>query len=227
MDFVDIMGWFVLIFTIIYICVGMSAQIHSNYKCKSTKSLSFLMIFLYFWVFFSWGLYGMLKSPADWYIVLPNFLGILAVTIILFQFWVYRKIPSQIIQAKQEWEAVIDSLVPVICLLDSQGCIIRANRTIERWNLGQVKEVNGRTIHSLFHPQCQDVNCSFKASLLKVIKEAMQGKRVRCEIEISHQWHLLNIHVRRIATQRLGNKKHLEHLVVFTAEEIPRFESLS
>lgn len=227
MKLVDIVGWFVLILTIIYICVGLSAQIHNNYKIKSTQNLSLLMMLLYFWVFFFWGLYGLLKSPVDWYIVWPNFLGMLVLTIILFQFWVYRKIPRQIKRAKQEWEAVIDSLVPVICLLDSDGCILRANRTIERWNIGQVNEVNGRTIHDLFHPHCQDVKCSFNASIVKAIKEAMQGRSVRCEIEISHRQRLLSIHVRRISTQKVGDKKHLEHLVVFTAEEIPRFEFLS
>jgi PAS domain-containing protein len=62
-------------------------------------------------------------------------------------------------QAKQEWEATVDSLPQLICLIDAQGKIIRANRTVERWGLGRVINVRGRALHELLHPNCHARAC--------------------------------------------------------------------
>lgn len=51
-----------------------------------------------------------------------------------------------VLQAKQEWEATVDSLPQFICLLDHNKCIIRSNRTLERWGLGTVDGIKGQTI---------------------------------------------------------------------------------
>ncbi|MAU09496.1 MAG: hypothetical protein CL607_06725 [Anaerolineaceae bacterium] len=62
-------------------------------------------------------------------------------------------------RAKREWEAAVDALPQIICLLDPQGHIVRANRTIEQWGLTTVKEVKGQTLHGLLHPNCTDKAC--------------------------------------------------------------------
>ena len=49
-------------------------------------------------------------------------------------------------RAKKEWEASIDSLSELVCLLDDKKCIIRANRTLENWGLGNVKDVVGTSL---------------------------------------------------------------------------------
>ena len=41
-------------------------------------------------------------------------------------------------RAKQEWESTADSLPELVCLVDDRGRIIRANRTVETWNLARV-----------------------------------------------------------------------------------------
>lgn len=51
-------------------------------------------------------------------------------------------------QAKQEWEATTDAVTQLICLLDRDGRIIRANRTYETWGLGEVATVNGAYLHA-------------------------------------------------------------------------------
>jgi signal transduction histidine kinase len=66
---------------------------------------------------------------------------------------------EQIEQAKLEWEAAIDSLAQLICLLDQDGLILRANRTVERWDLQPVTDVPGMTIHQLLHAQCPHTAC--------------------------------------------------------------------
>ncbi len=57
-------------------------------------------------------------------------------------------------RAKQEWEATVDALPELIFVVDDHGRIIRANRTIEDWGMGSVKDVMGLNLHALIHPVC-------------------------------------------------------------------------
>ena len=52
----------------------------------------------------------------------------------------------QIEQGKREWEATLDAISDLICLLDENGRILRANRTIEKWQALSVKQVAGYTL---------------------------------------------------------------------------------
>jgi signal transduction histidine kinase len=63
-------------------------------------------------------------------------------------------------RAKQEWEATADALPDLICLLDAQGLVIRANRIVETWQLGRVTSVQGLSLHTLLHADCMDDSCS-------------------------------------------------------------------
>ena len=69
---------------------------------------------------------------------------------------------DQIERAKQEWEATVDSLPQLICLLNNQGRILRANRTVESWDLSPVQVVKGQALHQLFHSRCDDPGCYFE-----------------------------------------------------------------
>ena len=60
---------------------------------------------------------------------------------------------------KLEWESAVDSLPQIICLVNSDGSIGRANRAIEEWKLGKVSSVKGRKLHDMLHPGCTDANC--------------------------------------------------------------------
>jgi PAS domain S-box-containing protein len=52
-------------------------------------------------------------------------------------------------QAKQEWEATVDSLPDLVCLLDVNKTIIRSNRMIEQWQLAPVNDVAGKPINDI------------------------------------------------------------------------------
>lgn len=55
----------------------------------------------------------------------------------------------QVRRAKREWETTVDSLTEVIVLLDSEGYVVRANRALEDWGLGDVASIVGNRIGSL------------------------------------------------------------------------------
>lgn len=82
---------------------------------------------------------------------------------------------------KQEWEYTADSLPELVCLLDHQGCVVRANRIVEAWNLGRVLDVKGRRVHELLHPGCDDLSCYLNSFWKQSWEKAIQGQHVQCE----------------------------------------------
>jgi signal transduction histidine kinase len=72
---------------------------------------------------------------------------------------------GEIARAKQEWERTVDLLPEVVCLVDQNGIIVRANRTLERWGLGRVNKVRGLHVHSLFHEGCESPTCALRDSV--------------------------------------------------------------
>jgi signal transduction histidine kinase len=62
-------------------------------------------------------------------------------------------------QAKQEWESAVDALPELICVVDDQGKVVRANLTVEHWNLGPLVSIVGRDFHKLIHPDCSVTDC--------------------------------------------------------------------
>ena len=72
-------------------------------------------------------------------------------------------------RAKQEWEATVDSLPELVCVVDARGCVVRANRTIETWQLGDVKAIQGFSLHTLLHPGCLGLYCSLDRYLRRAL----------------------------------------------------------
>jgi signal transduction histidine kinase len=83
---------------------------------------------------------------------------------------------AKVERAKREWEATVDSLPELVCLLDHDGCVIRTNRIIEEWQLGEVRHVKGRHLHELLHPDCQDPRCYAAILIRQSIAHALLGE---------------------------------------------------
>jgi PAS domain S-box-containing protein len=92
-----------------------------------------------------------------------------------------KELLEKIKRAKQEWESTADSLPDLVCLVDDEGRIIRANRTVETWNLGRVVDVKGRGVHELLHPGCADSSCYLDSFWKKAWEEAIRGQPAQCE----------------------------------------------
>ena len=105
---------------------------------------------------------------------------------------------EQVERAKQEWETTADSLFELICLLDDQGCILRANRTVERWGLGQVVDIKGQNIDTLFSAEWRD----FWQQAWPVL---VQGNPVEHEVEDKVLNRHLHIQMRPTSSQNRRN----------------------
>jgi signal transduction histidine kinase len=90
---------------------------------------------------------------------------------------------QQVERVKQEWESTIDSLPELICLVDSRGHIIRANRTVEDWNLGQVVSVKDQSLHQLLHPLCTNQECVLGSFWLIALQKGLLNQASELETE--------------------------------------------
>lgn len=52
-------------------------------------------------------------------------------------------------QSRQEWAATTEAIPQLICLLDSEGNVIRTNGTLSGWQLARPEELLGRKLHNL------------------------------------------------------------------------------
>ena len=81
-----------------------------------------------------------------------------------------------IARAKKEWEKTADALPEIVCLVDQDGNVVRANRTVERWGLGAVNAAPGLHVHALFHRDCNAEVCPFRDAVsLTVAAQASNG----------------------------------------------------
>ncbi len=63
---------------------------------------------------------------------------------------------------KRQWELAADSLPQLVLLLDVEGRLIRANRTVERWQIASVAQVKGLPLHEALHGKCSDPRCRLR-----------------------------------------------------------------
>ena len=127
---------------------------------------------------------------------------------------------DRIQQAKEEWESTVDSLPHLICVVDDEGHIIRTNRTIERWNLQNVANVKGKSIHELFHPECTDAACPLKNLWEEIGEGVTQGQSTDFEFQDEILQRYFHIQVRPVLIRKGDEMKQAASFVVTTVDDI-------
>ena len=85
-------------------------------------------------------------------------------------------------EIKQQWLFAADSMPQLICLVDHDWRVLRANRTIERWALGQVEEIGGAHLHDVLHKRCSDRSCYLKLLWQGSAAALAQNGRAECNV---------------------------------------------
>lgn len=84
--------------------------------------------------------------------------------------------------ARQQWESAVESVPQFICLLDRDGRVIRANRTVERWKLGiDIEHVGGLCLHQVLHRDCDDPRCYLRRFGERATVALAKGRRANCD----------------------------------------------
>ena len=127
---------------------------------------------------------------------------------------------EQIRQAKMEWESTVDSLPDIVCLLDRSGRILRINRPSEKWGLGSVKDIIGKEVHGLFHPECGGSSCTLKTFLLKSFEKLPYKKHIDYEAEDAVLKKYLHIGVRIVGGMEKGYNHKNESFAALTVHDV-------
>ena len=123
-----------------------------------------------------------------------------------------RESTKNIVQAKQEWESLVDSFHELIFLLDDKGCAIRSNRRLTDWGLGQLTDIKGEKLHDIIHPYCQKSGCYLKEFISKGLRNSAVGKPTELEVKDEVLKLYLDIRMRPIRTQRNKTPKQQHDL---------------
>jgi PAS domain S-box-containing protein len=124
------------------------------------------------------------ESPAHWNLVQavidtpPNFDDVISLQradLTAFQDFNFIE------KIKREWESAVDSLPQIICLLNEKGSIVRVNRAVEQWKLGDVGSVLGLNVHELFHQDCQDADCYLYDLNQQIAEVLATGQVAECQ----------------------------------------------
>ncbi|MBI5566856.1 MAG: PAS domain-containing protein [Chloroflexi bacterium] len=119
-------------------------------------------------------------------------------------------------RAKQEWEATVDSLPELVCVVDDQGRVVRANRTIEAWQLGDVKAIQGFSLHTLLHPGCLGLYCELDRYLRRALTMVPVSRTEQLEAYDTFLHRHLQVRVQPVVTER----PHLPITAVIVIEDI-------
>jgi signal transduction histidine kinase len=124
----------------------------------------------------------------------------------------------RIVRAKTEWEDTVDALPDLICLLDSSGRVLRANRVCERWNLGSVAEILGRDLHDVLHQTCPGDGCQLRDALQCDWPGGQGGEPAEREVRDAILERALHVTLRRISPSPAGDGS--EHSVVAVVADV-------
>lgn len=95
----------------------------------------------------------------------------------------HAKQMQNIIQAKLEWEATVDTLPEAICLLDDKGNIVRSNHVVEEWINIDVQSVLGGDLHSLLHQDCSQNPCELKTHIARALGRLQRENQIGFEVD--------------------------------------------
>lgn len=119
---------------------------------------------------------------------------------------------SKVERAKREWESTVDALPELICIIDENGRIVRTNRTIEKWGLGNVKTVIGHTYHNLIHPHCQQP-CHLSNAIHQVVNNSTPDNVIEVETYDPSLYRFISARIQPVAMKD-GSSNGRRNLVV-------------
>jgi PAS domain S-box-containing protein len=126
-------------------------------------------------------------------------------------------------RAKRQWESAVDSMPQILCLLDRDGRVIRANRSVERWRRGiDIEDVGGLYLHQMLHRDCVDSRCYLRRFGERAALALARGRRANCDAwDPILKRHLL-IRARKPIVARQENDSLNEVFAVVTIDDVSK-----
>lgn len=120
------------------------------------------------------------------------------------------------VERGQHWESGVDNMQELVCLLDSQGKVVRVNRALEKWGLGDVRTIKGSSVHVMLHPDCKRIHCDLELAWEHLWSRSAHSGYETVELyDMDHDQHL-RLSIRR---SEGGSGPQLATLVVENISE--------
>jgi general secretion pathway protein G len=133
---------------------------------------------------------------------------------------------AAIARAKQEWECTVDALPQVVCVLDGNRNIVRANRAIETWALGKVREVQGRNLHAQLHPDCNGAPCDLGRLIDESWNSLAWTPTANFELHDAPLGRALNVTLRRMSSGAVDDARSTGNLVVIVLSDVTELNNI-
>ena len=127
---------------------------------------------------------------------------------------------QQVVQAKHQWETTLDALPQLVCLIDERGLVIRANRTLERWQLGEVRSIKGTGVHDMLHPDCSDSSCDWRAQWERMWHQLNGAQFAECALHDLLPGFELHLSLCKVDASRYGDDASEQGYAFLLIEDI-------
>lgn len=120
---------------------------------------------------------------------------------------------DQIERAKTQWQFIADAIPLLLCLIDRSGRIIRTNRTLERWGLGNVSTIKGASLHGTLHPGCTAADCYLSGFESQILR----SRKMRAEVEAYDPFLKRHVAIKFQPTLSDGGRPDLEEVLAIVS----------
>ena len=105
-------------------------------------------------------------------------------------------------------------------MVDREGCVLRANRTIESWLSTDVREISGTRCHDLIHPDCTEPQCGLQNRLAREWPGLLQGKEAAWEFFDKCSGKHFSVRVRGLCGEEEADQQAQEGFATVVLEDI-------
>jgi signal transduction histidine kinase len=101
------------------------------------------------------------------------------------------------VERGEHWESGVDNMLELVCLLDDKGRVVRANKALEKWRLGDVKTIKGSSVHEMLHPDCKNMRCDLNLAWEELWSRSGHSGHETCELYDGDHDQDLRLRIRR------------------------------
>jgi signal transduction histidine kinase/CheY-like chemotaxis protein/HPt (histidine-containing phosphotransfer) domain-containing protein len=122
-------------------------------------------------------------------------------------------------QIKLELETTLDAIPQVVCMIDRDGNLLRANRAVESWKLAKVQNIKGMSLHKLLHKNCPG-DCYWDELWDRLSEALLNHRPMIYEVDDPILGRYLGISARPLQEWRKGEIKQLKGVAGVVIQDI-------
>lgn len=128
--------------------------------------------------------------------------------------------PNEAERANRDWNSAVDALPQGICLLDSDGAVIRVNKPMQAWCRGKIVALRPLDFKEILSSQCEEACREVGGSWASLKRRLVGGTRLQWEFECPHDSGRLRFCLQRLPVRTTHGRSNSEAYAVLTVEHV-------